>query len=336
MRFGLALPQYDYSLPGIESIGWSQVRDWAVRAEEMGFDSIWLSDHLFLDISKYGGPDTARGAMECWTTIAALTSVTSRVRLGTLVLCNDLRPPSLVAKMAATVDLLSEGRLEIGMGAGWYEPDYRAAGIEFRRAGLRIDRLAEAVQIVRGMLSHEVFSFSGEHYEIKEAYNLPRPVQQPSPPVWVGGKGDRIVETAARYADGFNSVWAWTPEAFGERIALLERLAKEAGRDPSEIRKSVGLYTLGGDDRSQVESRYEAYKRASFGVAKDIPLGDWAADKLCGTPEEIVELVRRFEALGVEEVILGFGLLPFQIADERAVEWFANEVFPLMARGQGA
>ena len=336
MRFGLALPQYDYSLPGIDTIGWSHVRDWAVRAEEMGFDSIWLSDHLFLDISKYGGPDEPHGAMECWTTIAALTSATSRVRLGTLVLCNDLRPPSLVAKMAATVDLLSGGRLEIGMGAGWYEPDYRAAGIEFRPAGARIERLAEAVQIVRGMLQSEKFSFAGKHYEIADAYNLPKAVQRPNPPVWVGGKGDRLVKVAARYADGFNSVWAWTPAAFGERIALLDKCAIEAGRDPSQIRKSVGLYTLGGDDLREIESRFENYQRVSLGASKDMSLQQWRADKLCGTAEEILERVSSFEALGVEEVILGFGLLPFQIADEGAVEWFANEIFPLTASRQGA
>lgn len=332
MRFGLALPQYDFSLPGISRIEWGRVKDHAQHAEELGYDSLWLSDHLFLDISKYGGPEDPSSAMECWTTLAALASITSSVRLGTLVVCNDLRHPALVAKMAATVDVISSGRLELGMGAGWYEPEYLAAGIPFDPPGVRSSRLAEAVQVVGGMLSEEAYSFSGEFYEVKEAYNLPRPVQKPRPPLWVGGKGDRLVKVAAAHADGFNSVWAWTPDDFAGRIEVLEAQAKRAGRSPQDLRRSVGLYALSADDDDELEVRWKNYVEAGPPGVADEGFRRWRTDKLAGTPDEVIARVRGFERLGVSEVILGFGVLPFQIADQTAVEHFAREVLPAFHR----
>ncbi|MGH2706354.1 MAG: LLM class flavin-dependent oxidoreductase [Actinomycetota bacterium] len=330
MRFGLALPHYDFSLPGRTPIGWGQLRDWAQRAEELGFDSIWLSDHLFLDLSKYGGSDELQGALECFTSLAALAAVTRRVRVGTLVVCNELRNPALVAKMAATIDVLSGGRLEVGIGAGWYEREFRAAGVPFERPGKRLERLAEAVQIVRGMLSTSEYSFRGRHYRVEKARNLPQPAQQPGPPVWVGGKGDAVVRLAARFADGFNTVWAWTPEAYLDRVRLLEEAAEEAGRDPASIRRSVGLYALVGQDEMELSSRWHRYLSANPWMPGGLSVQAWGLDKLCGTPQHIARRVDAFADAGVEEVILSFGLLPFQLADASSVEAFVRDVFPLV------
>lgn len=327
MRFGLALPHFDYSLPG-RATDWPAVREWAVKAEELGFDSVWVSDHLFLDLSKYGGPAEPQTAMECFTTLAAIAATTTRIRLGSLVACNDLRSPALVAKMAATLDVLSQGRIEIGLGAGWYEPEYRAAGIGFDPAGVRIERLAEAVQIVTGMLESESFSFTGKHYQINGAWNLPRPVQSPRPPVWVGGKGDRVVAVAARYGDGFNTVWGWTPKAYGERILRLEKAARAAGRDPAAVRKSVGLYCLPGADEAELIARWKRYLVVSQGAGSGTDLESWRTDKLCGSADEMLARLEEFRSYGVEEVILCFGILPFQLADPDAVRWVAREVFP--------
>ena len=271
MRFGLALPQYDFSLPGPAGIDWSFVRDWAHHAEALGFDSVWISDHLFLDVARYGGPDQPRGAMECLGTLAALGAATSRLRLGTLVVCNDLRPPAIVAKTAANIDVISGGRLELGIGAGWYERDFKAAGVPFEPPGVRVSRLA----------------------------------------------------------GGFNTVWAWTPETYAGRIAILERAAAAAGRDPRTIRRSVGLYALPGADRVDVAARWDRYLAAFPGSPPPLDLDVWRRDKLCGTPDEIAATVAGFAGLGVEEIILSFGLLPFQVADASAVEYFAEEVFPV-------
>lgn len=326
MQFGIALPHYDFSLPG-RPLDWRNVREWAVRAESLGFDSIWVSDHLFLDISRYGGSDKPQATVECFTALGALASATSRVRLGSLVVCNDLRSPALVAKMIATLDVLSGGRMEIGLGAGWFEPEYEAAGVPFELPGVRVGRLAEAVQIIVGMLSSESFSFAGRHYRVKDAENRPQPIQRPRPPVFIGGKGDRIARLAGKYADGFNTVWAWTPEAYGDRVRIVNEAAERAGREPASIKKTLGLYCLPGVSTSELDSRWSAYKEATPGVGPD-SFDEWKADKLWGNVDQISARLGEFAALGAEEVILGFGLLPFQIADAEAVEWFAKELLP--------
>jgi probable F420-dependent oxidoreductase len=328
VRFGLALPHYGFSLPDPDGLSWIRVRDWARRAEDYGFDSVWVSDHLFLDLSRYGGSDEPQPSLECFTALAGLAATTKKVRLGSLVVCNDLRSPALVAKMVATLDVLSKGRCEVALGAGWYEPEYRAAGIRFDPPAKRIERLAEAVQIVIGMLTEPSFSFSGRHYRVDDAWNLPRPIQSPRPPVWIGGKGDKLIRVAGRHADGYNTVWAWTPEMYRERIRLLDKSAVEAGRDPQTVRRSVGLYCLPGQDDSDLKKRWERYLSATQ-IQTEVNLEEWRSDKLAGTVEEIRARLRAFEELGVEEVILGFGLVPFQIADPSAVEWFAKEIMPL-------
>lgn len=331
MRFGLALPQYGYSLADGTGGTWAAVNHWAQRAEELGFDSVWLSDHLFLDLERYGGSAERYGAVECLSGLAGLAVATSRCKIGALVVCNDLRHPSVVAKTAATIDLLSGGRLELGIGAGWYAPDFEAAGIDFPPPGRRLRRLAEAVQVITGMLSNEVFSFDGRYYRVEEARNLPRPASSPRPRVWVGGKGDTTVSIAGRYADGYNAVWNWTPQAFGDRLDVLDRSITKAGRQRSEVARSVGLYALVAEDQKAVEARYATYVANSPVTTSPTTVSEWGSDKLAGTPEQVVARIKQFEALGVEEVILGLGMLPFQIADPQVADDFARLVFPEFA-----
>jgi alkanesulfonate monooxygenase SsuD/methylene tetrahydromethanopterin reductase-like flavin-dependent oxidoreductase (luciferase family) len=324
LRFGLALPQYDYSTP-TGRIDWPTVLEWGTKAEELGFDSVWFSDHLFLDVGKYGGDQRRHAAMESFTTMAALAARTSKIRLGILVACNDLRPPALVAKMTSALDVLSDGRFELGLGAGWYEPEYEEAGVPFQRPGRRIERLEESARIVTGMLSTDRFSFHGKHYQVESARNLPLPSRPPT--VWIGGKGDRVVSAAGRYAGGYNSVWAWTPQAYRGRMEVLERAARSAGRNPWEIRRSVGLYCLPGRDEAELEKRWQRYVGVSpDGTAPSGGLTLWSEDKLVGNRDQMSRRIGEFQELGVVEVILGFGILPFQIADETAVDFFAKEV----------
>ena len=328
MRFGLALPQYDYSLG--EPLVWPAVVEWAQRAEALGFSSVWLSDHLFYDLSRYGGPQGEQKGMECFTGLAALAGATSKVRLGTLVVCNDLRNPALVAKMAATIDILSGGRMDLGVGAGWFEAEYHAAGIPFDPAKVRVDRMAEALQIIRGLLRTGQVSFEGEHYRMEEARSFPLPVQAPLP-VFVGGQGDRVARIAGRLADGFNSAWAWEPDDFADRLDLVDRAAAKAGRRPNDVRKTVGLYALPARNEPELAARWERYRACSPPGRPELasfPL--WARDKLAGTHDQIAEIVRRFEAAGVSEIILTFGSIPFQICDPEAVTEFVEEIVPLV------
>lgn len=330
MRFGLALPQYDYSLPGSRPQIWASVVDWAVKAERLGFDSVWLSDHLFYDLARYGGPEGPRQGLECFTGLSALSAATTRVRLGTLVVCNDLRTPPLLAKMAATVDRLSGGRLDLGMGAGWFEPEYRAAGIPFDPPAVRVGRLSEAVRIVRRLLSEGRLSFEGRHYRLDDVRCLPLPVQDPLP-VFIGGRGDRLAALAGRHADGFNSAWGWEPKEFAGLVAVVDRAAEAAGRDPSRIRKSIGMYALAGRSEREIQARWRRYAEGGPpGRPELLSLPLWAQDKLVGSPTEVAEKIRRFDQLGVTEIILSFGTIPFQICDPEAVVEFMEEVPPLV------
>ncbi|CAN5898062.1 LLM class flavin-dependent oxidoreductase [soil metagenome] len=330
MRFGLALPQYEYSFAAAGGLRWAAVVEWAIRAEQLGFNSVWLSDHLFYDLARYGGPEGRQKGVECFTGLAALAVATSRVRLGSLVACNDLRSPAVLAKTAATLDVLSGGRLDLGMGAGWFQAEYRAAGIPFDPPAVRVERLGEALQIIRRLLHEGRLSFEGRHYRLDDVRCLPGPVQ-PRLPVFVGGHGDRMARLAGRYADGFNSSWACHPEEFAARTAVVNRAAERAGRSPEAIAKTVGLYTLPGRTGAALGQRWQRYAGGSPAGRPELrsfPL--WAEDKLVGTHRELVERIQRFEALGVDEIILTFGTIPFQICDPDAVTEFMEEVAPLV------
>lgn len=336
MRVGLALPHYDSSLGG-EPVSWEGVRRIAEIAEASGYDSLWVSDHLFLDWGRYGGSAERQAALECWTTMSALAVVTQRVRIGSLTLCNDLRNPALVAKMAATLDVLSGGRLELGMGAGWYEPEYRAAGIELSPPGTRIRRLGEAVTIVSRLLEGEELTFEGDHYSIRGAVCVPGPVQDPRPAVWIGGKGDLLLKTAAKVADGWNFSWLGDIEVYRSRSQAADRACAAVGRDPEVFRRSVGAYVLTGKDDADVKRRFERLiERSPEGVLQSATGGgsvSWEGFReshMAGPVSEVTNRLAELSALGVEEVIVSLGALPFQLADEEDVEFFGAEVVPAL------
>ncbi|HVF12307.1 MAG TPA: LLM class flavin-dependent oxidoreductase, partial [Actinomycetota bacterium] len=167
------------------------------------------------------------------------------------------------------------------------------------------------------------------HYQVKGAINLPPAARSPRPKIFVGGKGDRVVSLAGRHADGYNAVWGWTPEALDGRFEVLDRAAREHQRDPAGLSRSVGLYVLAGADESEVNERWQRYAAATpKGVVDRIDRNAWMSDKLAGTYDQIASRIAAFEDIGVEEVILGFGLLPFQIADPSAVDDLARELIP--------
>jgi F420-dependent oxidoreductase-like protein len=331
MRFGLALPHYDFSFPDGGPVSWERVAQAARRAEALGFDSVWVSDHFYLSLSRYGGSDEPQGSVEPITALAGLATVTERVRLGTLVLSAGFRHPALLAKSAATVDLLSAGRLDLGIGAGWYEDEYVAFGYDFGTTGERFEILEESVEVLARLFGQsEPVSWEGRHFRLHEAYCHPRPAQKPRPPLWVGGKGgDRLLRLVARRADGWNTVWAWSPGAYGDRVGALRRICEQEGRDPTGVRLSVGLYTLVGEDQRDLVSRFRAMQRWQPGGGLDgALLDDWMRDKLVGTPEQVIERLAAFAAQGVEEMILSPASLPFAIHDESVLDLFAEAVMP--------
>lgn len=298
---------------------------------------MWVSDHLFLDWGKYGGPPDAQGALECWTTMTAVAAVTERVRIGSMALCNDFRNPGLLAKMIASLDLLSEGRIDVGLGAGWYEPEYRAADIDFDRPGRRIARLGESLEIVARLLEGEELVYKGEHYTMDGALCRPGPAQRPRPPLWVGGKGEYLLKTAARFADGWNFSWLGSIDTYAERSTVADRTCEAVGRDPRSLRRSVGAYVVTGSDVADLRTRFgRLVDRTPEGVLRSESAGtavsweEFRTSRIAGTTGEVVEQLGRLDELGVEEVIVGLGALPFQVADEEDIDLVGSEIIPAL------
>ena len=301
MKVGLALPQYDYATgPGGGPLEWATVVAGATRAEELGFDSVWLADHLFLGVEKYGAPPGEHFGYDPVIALGALARRTQRVELGILVLCAQLRPPKLLVRQLRALQDLAGGRLVPGAGAGWYEPEYRAAGIPFERPGVRLRQLADLLDLF------------GE-------WGLPK---------LAGGRGDRFLrDVVAGHADAWNTVWAWTPEAWAERSAHLDRALEDAGRDPSSVERSLGLYTLVGEDQRDLERRFERLQRSTPpGVVDGMSLEAWKAGRLVGTVEEVRAQVARWETLGVSVLIAGMGALPFSASDPDDLALVASAV----------
>jgi probable F420-dependent oxidoreductase len=324
MELGLALPQFDFSVAGESPLQWSTVARWAQRAESLGFGSLWVADHLALGIEKYGGSGEYAG-FDALATLAALARMTDRVKLGTLVLCIPLHPPAVTAKALATIDVLSDGRVIAGLGAGWYRPEFDRARLPFEPLGVRLERLVEAIEIVRGLFGGGPFSFAGQHYRVENARCLPVPIQRPHPPIWVGGRGDRSLDVAARHADGWNVVWRFSPDEYRVRVAVLERACERAGRDPADVTRSLGLYTLVGEDERDVARRFERLRSMSpKGVLDGVSLADWRQGHLVGTVEQVQDQLQQWQELGVSTFIVGLGALSFAVTTDDDLEMIAT------------
>ena len=303
MQFGLALPQYDYPGVGEVPLPWSTVAAYATTAERLGFDSLWLADHITMTVEHYGGPPGEHRGFEPLVSLAALGRITSTPKLGTLVLCCQLRPVTVLAKMLAGVDVLTAGRLIAGMGAGWHEPDYTAAGVPFERPGQRVSQLATAIDAVRIVWRDEPGA----------PPCLPPPAQAGGPPVWVGARRDRMLELVARHADGWNIGWAITADAYRERATVLDRACERLNRDPASVTRTLGLYTLVGESDADVARRFETLRsRTPPGVLDGVGLDEWRRGRLVGTIEQVRDQVGAWAERGVAHVIAALGAVPFQ------------------------
>jgi alkanesulfonate monooxygenase SsuD/methylene tetrahydromethanopterin reductase-like flavin-dependent oxidoreductase (luciferase family) len=314
MQFGLALPHYDFSVPGESPLRFETIAAHASAAEALGFDSLWVSDHVSLSIERYGGPPGEQFAYEPLTTLAALAGVVTRPRLGTLVLSEALRPAGVLAKALATLDRLCRGRLDIGIGAGWYAPDFEAAGLTLPPPAVRLARLREALAVLDALLPGGPASLDGQAHIVRGATNHPPALQTPRPPIFVGGKGDRLLRLVADVADGWNTCWVWTPEDYRERVAVLDRACEDAGREPGSVRRTLGLYALAGEDERDLAARYDRMRAGAPGGMLDaVPLEQWRTGRLVGTVDQITEQVAGWAALGVAELIVSAGPLPFSV-----------------------
>ena len=204
------------------------IRSIVRQAEAGGFDSVWLADHF---LYRDAGEPTI-GVWECWTVLAALAEATRQIEIGTLVACNSFRNPAILAKMATTADEVSQGRLILGIGAGWNEPEYRAFGVPFDH---RVDRLEEALQILVPLLRDGHVDFAGKYYQARDCDDVPRGPRPAGPPLLVGGEGPRMLRLAARYADIWNIGYMGQPETLAEPLARIEAACRDVGRDPATL-----------------------------------------------------------------------------------------------------
>jgi probable F420-dependent oxidoreductase len=334
MRFGLSLPHYGFSLPGGAPITFDAMAEWARLAEDLGFDSVWISDHFFYSFGRYGADPTPIAALEPMTGLAGLAAVTERVRLGTLVLCAAFRHPALVAKMATTIDGISGGRLDLGVGAGWLEDEFTAFGYRFGSVGERFASLQATLQVLGAFARGDPVTMDANGISLREARILPAPVQ-PRIPVWVGGKGGpRLLRLAARHADGWNAVWRWAPEAYGAKVEAVRAACEQEGRDPATFRLSVGLYLTMGEDEPASHAAFERGRASMPGGMMDGETYEtWGAETLSGTPEQVVERIEAFAALGVEELIVAPGVLPFAIPEPEQLDLFVERVMRPLGGG---
>jgi len=273
----------------------------ARRAEAAGFEALFRSDHYDSFPGEGGRPTT-----DAWTVVAGLARETERIRLGVLVSPVTFRHPGTLAKIVATVDEMSGGRVAVGLGAGWNEAEHDHHGLPFPPIDVRAEMLEEQLAILRGLWQEpDGWSFAGRHYTVPASLFRPRPVQRPAPPVIVGGEGSpRSMRIAVRYADEFN-VTSSSPERVAERYAKLDDIARAAGRDPSTLVHSAMVGTLVGRDAAEVERRSRAVLE-QFGLAEQGTA--WFETRrprwVLGTPDEARATVERFAAAGVERLML--------------------------------
>lgn len=300
------------------------------QADSLGFDSVWLCDH-FLTLQpddyrtqagvarksgeageiKTGGGGKHIPLLECWTALAALSRESERLGLGTSVLCNSYRHPAVLAKMAATLDVISNGRLQLGLGAGWFQAEYEAYGIPFPKISVRIAQLEESIDLIRRIWTEENPVFEGQHYAIKGAICNPPPVQRPHPPIWIGGEGDKIHKVAARLASGVNMRW-WSPERFRARADYLGDACREAGRDPGTLRMSATLLVITDEDPREVERQ-----KTQFAA---IPPDGIVA----GSPDQCADRLKQYMAAGVDHFLL---TIP-DVADTNGLRLIGERVLP--------
>jgi F420-dependent oxidoreductase-like protein len=308
IRFGIQTGQ--------QNIEWAEMLDLWRKADAWGYDSLWNFDHFYPIFTDPEGP-----CFEGWTTLAALAQATTRARIGQMVNGNTYRNPALLAKMAATVDHISGGRLNLGIGAGWFEPEHRSLGFDFKTVRGRLEALDEACRIIRGMFTQPKTTLEGKHYRVVDAMCVPKPVQRPHPPILIGGTGEKVLlKLVATHAD----MWNAGADAARMRalIDVIRRHGDAAGRDTEQIEKTVMMpLCYNAPAREEVVCNLmAALRQTSPETARE--------QIMIGGKAECLDTVARYRAAGVTHFIF----MLFQPIFPDEVQAFAEEVMPAARR----
>src|SRR4051795_9270708 len=328
MRFGLFVPQgWRHDLVGIDTAKqWEAMLGVARLAEDLQFESVWVYDHF------HTVPVPSEEAThEAWTLMAAFGAATTRVRLGQMCTCMGYRNPMYLAKVSATVDAVSGGRVEMGIGAGWYEHEWNAYGYGFPTAGDRIAMLAEGVEIMRQAWEKGVATYAGEHYQVDGAICRPTPLQEGGIPLWIAGGGERkTLRIAAQHASYTN--YAPTLEGFRHKSQVLAAHCKDLGRDFDEIVRSANYNVFIGRDEAELADRLRGLEDrlrpylSPEGLASTVE--QHANGPLVGTPEQIVERLTELQEAGMTYAIANFHEAAY---DDSGIRLFAEQVMPALA-----
>jgi F420-dependent oxidoreductase-like protein len=328
IRFGLCIPQgWQFDIPDVDSPNaqFKSIQENAGYAEEIGFDSIALFDHFHTIPFPIGYP-----VFECWTTLAALAATTRKIRLSQIVTCNSYREPSYLAKVTSIVDAISNGRVELGIGAGWYEHEYVGFGYDFPKASIRIGMLEEAVQIIKSMWTEQVTNFDGKYYKLKEAINFPKPVQKPHPPIMIGGGGEKLtLRVAAKHADIWNG--GWEIDTYTHKLNVLREHCKAIGRDYKSIEKSYTADIFVAKTSEKAEKLVIDWKKRQsdlIGKRVEFDLEKYRKQHAVGSPEEVLERLTQAKKLGATYFIM---YMP-TAADRRLLELLYDEVVKLLKK----
>ena len=312
--FGVFMPQgWKMELSSIEGAEakWQTSVDIALRAEKLGYHSIWVYDHF------HNVPRPAHEAVfECWTTMAAISQRTSRIRLGQMVGCNGYREPGLLAKITSTLDVISGGRLEWGIGAGWYENEFRGYGYSFPQPKDRIGMLKESVEIVKSMWTQTETTYDGNYYKLVRANCDPKPLQSPHPPIWIGGGGEQLtLRVVAEHADCSN--FGGIPAEWQRKRSILKEHCAAVGRDEETIRKTWSPEVF-------IRSTEKELAERTTGGLWGEPVQSWREGNLVGTPEQVAEKIKTYVDLGCT------GFIPWcaDYPDTESMERLATEVMP--------
>lgn len=327
MRFGLFIPQgWRLDLVGIPVENhWAVMRDLAQYADGGAWDSLWVYDHFHTVPMP-----TDEATHEAWTLMAALAATTSRIKLGQMCTAMSYRNPAYLAKVAATTDIISGGRVQMGIGGGWYEHEWRAYGYGFPSAGVRLARLDEGVQIMRDAWRDGRVTFEGKHYQVHDAIVAPKPLQQI--PLWIAGGGEKVtLKIAAKYAQYTN--FSADPDEFARKSEILAGHCRDVGRDYGSIVRSANVNAIVGSSDADFAQRAQRVRDRLAGVC-----GESAAEAMMamndnpgnatGTPQRVIERMTRLRDLGCEYVICYF---PEAAYDRSGIELFEREVIPALS-----
>jgi len=305
MRFGIVLHV------SAAYASWRNFSTLAKKAEQLGYDSVWVSDHFI-------SPDSRSYGLETWTVLSALASSTRGIRLGTYVLCNQFRHPSLLARMASTLDNISEGRLELGIGAGWNREEHVAFGFDWDKHSTRVERLGETVEIIKKLWTEDHVSYNGKYFQLKDATLEPKPFQKPYPHIWIGGNSKAIRNVVAMAGDGWIPVLP-TPNQLATGVLQIRDLMNRVGRDSRKL-----LIAYGGSGCALVAEKEESVRKLAEPLIRSMgkPLEEVAC--LIGTPDQCMHKVEQYQKAGAQEIVAGF----YDFPSVKGLKLFANRVIP--------